>query len=456
MLEIKELRSLLLLVPNRRMQTKVSKQLEETLWLKNLVEIRVTDIECLPSHALLFIGTKAQCEDFRRAHAGIQISTVSSSDIADLPAAIVSASQSKLESLSRLHTSVLAANFELRKEIQNTKTSYTFLRDYVTESELPEERRVYSCQDATFYYKPKTNRAKLKQTVPLSTRGLSSLNLFFEIHDAPEHYAGWITVSLIALEEGKVFAKWRIPYSELTDGELKLELMTPSPDLHRSVEISVEWDGEARQHPKIGLVKAASDEFAAHDIDSNDNGPFEIAIIAFQSLPGKGPVSPSYWAAESFEDVNVDSSLYVSRSGLSGARIIQGKSGDGYFARSKTGVLIHPLENLESIAILPAMVPARSKRVIAEAHLKHKKSPDVEFALVIADRGLEITEGAFVLSDLLHSQVQWHSATALTPKTIVVDYAESNECRDLYIATRVPAGSSNSYAWAHVENIRFL
>ena len=188
-----------------------------------------------------------------------------------------------------------------------------------------------------------------------------------------------------------------------------------------------------------------------------------VAVQVWTGLPGARVSAAAFaQAGEGFPNTGAGRQVFLSANRLAEARLIQPRNLKLGFELltllDQNRVLqLHPVAGHVSHAVIPASCPPGMQRALATVKTDNPQGPHVEYAFTWVPAGKVASVGA---DGALEAEGARSSGwTRIPPNTIgsvmlALD-EPTEEPGDLYIATRVPPGGSDAFAWARWLDLRF-
>lgn len=351
---------------------------------------------------------------------------------------------------------------ELRETHEQTHSVLASLRDVVAGQNIPPLQVALALHpgNATVAPGPDAAEFSVRQRLPVHSQGMAALALHLA---APRgRGAGRLHVKLFAVENGSTLISWAIPYQQLHSGWNVLDIPSVIVGPRRSVDLVLRWVGDARGAPHASL----SDQLVAGPCCARIEGGARLdralAIQVLTGLPGSR-VSASAFAqsGEGCPNTGHGRAIHVPATRFAEARLIQPtqlKLGFEILSlvEHKRVLQLHPVRNHTSVAVMPAACPPGVSLISASVKTESPQGPPVEYALAWAPLG-----GAAKLgpdAGLVGDKVRFSGWTQVPTNTVAsvllaIDNG-TDEPGDLWLATRVPPGSHDAYAWARFLDFR--
>jgi hypothetical protein len=361
----------------------------------------------------------------------------------------------------RIHE-LQSALAELREAHEDTSSVLTLLREMLSGQNVAPLRSALVLHPGTATVGPPRDAGDfvVHQLLPIHSQGLAALALHIA---APRSRGnGRLLVRLLAVESASTLISWSIPYDQLHSGWNVMEIPSTIAGPRRSVQLALRWTGEGRGAPHVSLSDQLVGSAARAQIEGGRTLDRAIALQAWTGLPGGRITAAAFaQAGEAFPNTAGGRQVYVSPSRFTEARLLQPRnlklSFEVLTLLDQNRVLqLHPIAGHVSCAVIPAACPPGMKLAVATVKTDCPQAPPVEYAFTWVPSGRAATPGA---DGAMHADgARFSGWTRVPPNTVgsvmlALDEA-TDEPGDLYIATRVAAGSTDGFAWARWLDIR--
>lgn len=372
----------------------------------------------------------------------------------------ISARQSQAEARVVTLQSALA---ELRETHEDTHTVLLTLREMMGAQNLPPLRSALALHPGSATLGPTRGGAEftVRQRLPIHSQGLAALALHVA---APRTRGnGRLHVRLFAVESATTLISWAIPYDQLHSGWNLLEIPSVIVGPRRSVDLVLRWTGEGRGTPLVSLSDQLIGAGARAQVEGGKTLDRAVAVQVWTGLPG-ARISASAFAqaGEAFPNTSAGRQVFLSASRLAEARLIQPRNLKlGFEILSlldQSRVLqLHPVAGHVSHAVIPACCPPGMQRALATVKTDCPQGPHVEYAFTWVPAGRVATVGADGALEAEGARGSgWTRVPPNTIGSVMLALDEpTEEPGDLYIATRIPPGGSDAFAWARWLDLRF-
>lgn len=340
----------------------------------------------------------------------------------------------------------------LRQTHEQTQTAFARLESFVYQHALAARREILSLPPADDLPSIRIDHgATLVQRLPVASDGLCDIVLHADV--AGGDGAGLMVVTLTTREDATRRAEWVVREADLPDGPLRLSLHTALEVAALIPVVEVTWNGEG----SLGLAASLRNpdpRFRAHlggQVDAR-----VLAVGCWSYLPGcdvpvaAGAVLPTRPDERPVRQKLIDATLLATVEDLTPA------SQYSRFIPEEGIVVVHPMEDGESVMRLAAALSAGAIHVVAEVSSGSESAADIEYALGMAP--------AATLSDVAGPASQsapavmsgWVRLSALEVGEVHLPIpAPLDEAHDLFLMTRLAERPGNpAFAWARFNRIR--
>ncbi|MGK7892505.1 MAG: DUF6212 domain-containing protein [Xenococcus sp. (in: cyanobacteria)] len=342
----------------------------------------------------------------------------------------------------------------LRTLHENMQNAFATVEDYLSQSKLPELQLNFDNQPVKKLIDPTdfadSEPAPLKQLLPLSSRGLAMVEL--HVVKKYDNVSGHLTVQLTACEDNACFAKWQIPYQQLSDGWLNLDLPVIDIGRKREVELIIEWHTNIGPAPALSLgeIQHIPEVQARYGETRLDRS---LAFRIWTGLPGTRKVTSPYLfpiEEEAKQSINLG---YLGQGALAKVKEVTPNLPTDESAHIQAldhgaEILTHPRnDHTPTIAMLPFCFPINANHLTATVNTKHEEADIVEYAMAIIKPGNDPKTSLNPDSALAFSG--WIPVEANVPRQISVQLTSKiDEPCHIVIATKLAKGSVPFCAWA--------
>jgi hypothetical protein len=300
----------------------------------------------------------------------------------------------------------------------------------------------------------------VRQRLPVHSQGLAALALHVTLPRTRGD--GRLLVRLLAVESASTLISWAIPYDQLHNGWNLLEVPSVIIGPRRSVELTVRWIGNARGAPHLSLSERLVGRTACAQVEGGNALERAIALQLWTGVPGARLTASAFaQGGEGGIALAGGRHLHISAARLSEARLVHPANlkldFDILTLQDQQRVLqLHPVKEHCSVAMIAAACPPGVRLVTGAVKTDSPQGPPVEYALAWTPVGKPL---AIRPDGTVHGQDARFSGWSLVPPnqfgSILLPIDEATDCAgDLYLFTRVPAGMSDSYAWARWFDVR--
>ncbi len=344
----------------------------------------------------------------------------------------------------------------LRAIHEEAQITFSQLSDYIAQVHLPEEQLLYAAEPSHIAIYPQgKDRFQVEQILPVPSLGLAALEL--HVHSAGAGETGRLHVTLQALEDGQQLGAWSLKSGGLKPGWVRLDLSHAVTGSRRSVLLSVRWEGGPKSAPSLSLT----DQRLVKEcwLKVNDNAVVQrtLALKVWSGLPG---LRRTRSARQKADPAVAGAGLHLERRPVPvavrrAAKLVSPVEKvvdyDLLTPINDHGVFqLHPVENHVAVAHIPGGCPADARQLFATVKTNHPDAQPIEYAMMVQAPGKPF-EG-FPNSGSDAKTGNFSGWTMVAPNTesgvtVFLDHPFPVDA-DVYVATRVPAGKSNAFAWA--------
>ncbi|MDJ0569656.1 MAG: DUF6212 domain-containing protein, partial [Pleurocapsa sp. MO_192.B19] len=346
----------------------------------------------------------------------------------------------------------------LRTLHENMQNAFATVEDYLSQAKLPPLQLMFDNQPVKKLIEPTnfvdSNSLQIKQLLPISSRGLAMVEL--HVVKKYDNVSGHLTVQLKACEDNTCFAKWQIPYQQLPNGWLSLDLPVIDLGRKRDVELIIEWHTNIGPAPSLSLGQIQPvPEVQAHNGETGLER--SLAFRLWSGLPGTRKVTSPYLLPIGEEDRESINLGYLGQGTMAKVREVTPNLPTEEFAHIEVldhgaKILTHPRANgTPSIAMLPFCFPTTANHLTATVATEHEEAGIIEYAMAIIKPGTDPKTSLNPDSAIAFSG--WTAVEANVPRQISVQLNSTVEenCH-IVIAAKLAEGSIPYYAWAHWLN----
>jgi len=291
------------------------------------------------------------------------------------------------------------------------------------------------------------------QLLPILAPKLSYFEIFFR--QGSELGDGILSVTLRVEPSAQDLQSWKVRYDEIRDG---WNTFAPPPIVIAPNEVVLEltWSTPIGA-PTVGLSTSCWDVSYRAVLPGGDHETRSLAMRIWSGIPGVTPPSlPARFLTATAEISELMPGQLVTMP----ANFLLGATQHHYGAtirrdypsvlpdETKTRLIVHPHEEVATIAIIPDL-PTGTTFISAECRTIHDNANPIEYAMAIAPPKLEPES---IFADAVGPSeycTGWHSLNAMTARRINLRLNRPTAAGDrLFLATRLPPGGSEAYAWA--------
>lgn len=308
--------------------------------------------------------------------------------------------------------------------------------------------------------------SRLTQLLPVSSLGLSAIELYVAGDVQEGVGASDIKVQLRTLEDNLVRGEWRLPRKNLSAGWITLGLPKALSGMRRTPELLISCGPEA-DLPAFGLGPAQPIHEFCVQYDGARVLPYSLAFKAWSGLPGFRPVHSGRLIEplrSQSEEVVRDTVLP-----LSSLMAAEDLSDLGYsveyelvrYEKNKAGLLCHPPPEGVTLARLGKTDTTDLIGVSCMMALDHEMAAPVSFALIVSDADEQTVRnrmaGGEAEADEVFEWTGWNSVSAGEQSHLHVmgDFAD-REGLKIFVATCMTRNDPNYYAWAMFSSFSAL
>lgn len=344
---------------------------------------------------------------------------------------------------------------ELREEHDAAQTVLTVLSLAVSRLQIPPLNCTLVLHPGGSTLGPDSEASGLRQRLPICSQGLAAVAL--HVAKGAAACPGRLLVSLKALESGVKLVTWSVPYDQLTSGWNFLEIPSVITGPKQTVEMVVRWDGASAGAPHISLSQQTVGDGIQLATERGRRVRYAMAMQLWTGVPGTR-MSASAFArdGEAVPGPGEGRDLFVPTFRMAQAKLLQPQNldlGFNILSTDSPGMIqLHPLAGTPlSHAVIPSACPPGMRRLIASVRTANPEGPLVEYAMMLTPLGVAPAFPADPLQPLPPGVIvsPWVSMPADTKGNVIIALDRPNDrpC-DLHIATRVPPGSGDNFAWA--------
>ncbi|WP_158600867.1 DUF6212 domain-containing protein [Teichococcus wenyumeiae] len=309
---------------------------------------------------------------------------------------------------------------------------------------------------------------RLTQILPVSSLGLSAIEICVLGDGHEEKIASDISVQLRTLEDGAVRGEWRLPRKMLTPGWITLGLPKTLSGMRRTPELVISC-GPDSDLSAFGLGPVQPIHEFCVACDGGRTLPHSLAFKAWSGLPGFRPVQ----AGRLVEPLSPEPEQLVRDTALplSALMAAEDLSELGYpleyelvrYENNKAGVLCHPPPEGTTLARLGKIDTTDLIGISCMVALDHEMAAPVSFALIVSDADEQVVRDRLagqVSEDAAERLFEWTgwqslSATQQSHLHVMGNFAEREDVR-IFVATSMTGSDPNYYAWAMFSSFSAL
>lgn len=350
---------------------------------------------------------------------------------------------------------------ELRESHESTQSVLFMMSDTLARHQLPAIECAVTLRPGGATVHPSGDGKRgtaIRQRLPVSSQGLAAVALHVTM--GARFGKGRLLVRLTALESGSQLISWAIPFEHLRPGWNFLEIPTVVAGPRQTVELEARWDGDLRAAPQLSLSGQFIGTEGCPDMDGGPRLRNPLAMQIWTGLPGARRISSAFAdPADLQRTILSGRQLLLSPATLSHTRLVAPQESVGFdvltFKSDGRALQLHPVAGQISHAVIPTAIPAGTRRVSAAVQTDNVEGPWVEYAMMLAPAGARAsfpTAETPISAPVL--MTEWVSLPPGTLGSLILALEEPIlGVGDLHIATRVPPGMSDSYAWAQWRSV---
>ena len=351
---------------------------------------------------------------------------------------------------------------ELRSIHEDVQNAFATVEDFLCQTKIPQLQLAFENPPAkdVAISSDGTGLAELQQLLPIPSRGLAAIDLHIAKKDP--HASGTLEIAIEEIDEEICLAKWQVPYQNIPEKWLHLDLPAIRILPKRDIKLKIKWINRIGLAPYVSIGEAQP----IPEVQlTSDRGKLarSLAFRLWTGLPGtRQVVSPYLEEAQRLDRYGVKSSKFGflgDRAIASAIAVTPNLPTDDFahiqIVNNGAKLLLHPRPEGElTIAILPFVFPAEAKYLRATVATEHPEASEIEYALaLITDDVDPHTCFAERPSVPIIGRSPWIKVEPNVPAQIAL--ALDNPAKKNYhivLATRLPPQSSLGYAWAHWLN----
>ena len=340
----------------------------------------------------------------------------------------------------------------LHEDMQN---AFATVEEFLTQAKLPELQLAFDNQPITKLIQPgdiaQSNSLTVKQLLPISSRGIAAIDL--RVANTDKNSIGNLIVQLKYCENQTSFARWQVPYTQISSGWLSLDVPQIDIGRKRDVELIINCQTQAGTAPYLILGESQLiPELRAY---CNENPiEYSLSFRVWQGLPGTRKVTSPY-----LESADSEIKLgFLGQGVMAGVKELTAQTGDNFAhvqaIHNGAKIMTHPRVNGDAtVAILPFSFSSQANYLTATVITEHPEADTMEYALAIVSPEVNIGKEFSPQATLAHSG--WVAVPANTPRQISL-YLQSAPAQNCHIAiaARLAADSKPNCAWCRWLNFK--
>ncbi len=351
--------------------------------------------------------------------------------------------------------------WQLRSLYENTQNAFTAIESFLSQAKLPALQLTFenAASREIMTPKPTQNPHQLKQLLPLPGSGLATI----EIHIAKIYprTMGKLNVSVVQTDDDTALGQWSIPYENLREGWLSLELPTIAILPKNDVELRIEWHTNIGPAPSLFLGELQPVPQFRTYADGNYL-PRSLALRLWTGLPGSRKVMSPYsiYTPEAQTKAKPLAQFgYLGETTISQIVEITPNLPTESFKhicinQDLNKILTHPRDEGLTMAMLPFSFPPGATHLSATVITEKAEANVIEYGMALIEAGMNPKTCCQEQSPELNVAFSgWITVNPLEQRQIklAVSPAE-NKFYHIVIATKVPQGSSSKLGWAYWLN----
>jgi hypothetical protein len=350
---------------------------------------------------------------------------------------------------------------QLRSLYENTQNAFGAIEAFLSQAKLPPLQLAFenASSHEMLAPKPTQNPYQIKQLLPLPGTGLATIDI--QIAKVYPHSMGRLKVSVVQIDDDTFLAQWSIPYQNLSEGWLSLDLPSIAVMPKNDIELRIEWGTNIGPAPAMFLGELQPvPQFRTYAHSNYLNR--SLAFRLWTGLPGSRKVVSPYSLSLQQDETKtkpVQHLGYLGQASLS--KIIEitpnlpTESFKHIFLNQDFNkILTHPRDEGLTMAMLPFSFPLGATHLTATVATENAKANVIEYGMALIDEGMNpktcCQENA---PDLSLAFSGWIKVKPLEDRQIKLAVQPSaNKYYHIVIATKVPQGSSSKLGWAYWLN----
>lgn len=362
--------------------------------------------------------------------------------------------------IARLAAGTASQNRQLRRSYTALQRNFAKLESLVAAQNLDLRRLLVQTDAPDAYWAPANANQRLRQILPALQSQCAAISLYFSTPQpvASEGVRGSLSVRLLAEPAGREIACWVIPYGDVRDGANVLDLPGHG-DIENEVTIEVEWSS-ARHAPRIALspphwntpyyvdtaeLKAERRSLCA-EIWSGPVGARQPARLDGVAAALQG----NRRAPEVFgPEIVLQAREYSYAGSPSRSHPLVQISGQR--------LVVHPASSWPTIAVLPRRVPLGATAMRIDCRTLHHQASAIDYCVVACEKLAGIQDVLQTSRSAGANFAGWKRLRAGQGAVLTLEFdAPVSSALNICLATRLPAGSQEAYAWASFGDVLFF
>src|SRR5665213_3106348 len=347
---------------------------------------------------------------------------------------------------------------QLRRSYGALQGAFALLERFIVANKLHLPILEYETTDVTAFWMPRSANGKLIQILPVLSPRMSRFEIFFK---ASGRGNGNLSLALRLEPASQMLHQWQVNYADVLNG---WNGFTPPPIVGDANEIILEvgWSHLAAA-PRVGLSSPHWNLLLFANLRGDANHRRSLALRVWSGLPGMRIADFENSAGEAAFKESHDAKL-VSASPQSllrskqhvFERTVQRDFPSVTPHESGSRLIVHPHADVPTIAIVDEVVPRGTTFISAECRTMHDHAATIQYAMAVIPPE-RAPESMFVEAREASQYFSgWLTVAPLIPKRISLVFGRPTEGGErLCIATRLPMGASENFAWSSWAALEF-
>ncbi|MTH80298.1 hypothetical protein GL286_21650 [Paracoccus aestuariivivens] len=340
----------------------------------------------------------------------------------------------------------------LRQQHEETQASFQKLEQFMYQHG-PQQRELETTLSPIAGQLPISmrNGSRLVQRLPGTSVGLSDIALHVGNEAAPTH--GVLSISLFSSTDNETIAIWEIPAARLTNGWVRVALDYALGTDNVSLFDSIEYHGKDIVRPSSSVQHPEQRFHPECDGSTIETLP---ALQIWRWIAGARALIPAHAVlCRAVMQIGGKSRLRRVAPETLATTIDLGTLKNMLpLFQSDDALLVHGVPDHTACGILPAVALPGARQIFASAQTRHAEGPVVEYQLAIMPQDQRPHLPGSLPEFSSHLSSGWVRLSPQEKSQLHILPAEPLECpHDLYLMTRLPAGSANNFGWSTFSNI---